>query len=86
MDAASPIQFANLDTLLWGIVKTIQYYSLPTMALSIAGLGIGLILSGDNTDRKSTLKGWIINILFGGLLVFGAATIAGILKTYLGGK
>jgi hypothetical protein len=85
-DTAQPIQFATLDQLLWGIVKTIQVYSLPVMALSIAALGIALVMSGDDTERKSKLKGWITHLLLGGLLVFGAATIASILKTFLGGK
>ncbi|PIR12597.1 MAG: hypothetical protein COV50_08160 [Flavobacteriales bacterium CG11_big_fil_rev_8_21_14_0_20_35_7] len=84
-DAAQPIQFANLDALLWGVVKTLQYFSLPVMALSIAALGIALIASGDDTERKSRLKGWIFNILIGGLLVFGSASIASILKQFVGG-
>ena len=84
-DTAQPIMFANLDSLLWGIVKTLQYFSLPVMALSTAVLGIALIASGDDTDRKSRLKSWIFNILIGGLLVFGAATIASILKQFVGG-
>lgn len=83
--SATPIQFQNLDQLLWGIVKTLQYYSLPVMALSIAILGVALIASGDDTERKSKLRGWIFNILIGGLLVFGAATLASILKQFLGG-
>jgi len=83
--SAQPIQFGNLDNLLWGIVKTLQYYSLPVMGIAIAVLGIMLIMSGDDTDRKGRLKGAIINILFGGLLVFGAATLAGIIKGFVGG-
>lgn len=83
--SAQPLQFQNLDQLLWGIVKTLQYYSLPAMAIAIATLGIFLVMSGDDTDRKSKLKGWIINILVGGLLVFGAATLAQIIKTFVGG-
>lgn len=81
----TPIQFAGLDQLLWGIVATLQYYSLPTMALSIAGIGVALMMSGDDIDRKARLKHWIFNILVGGLLVFGASTLANILKTFLGG-
>ena len=81
----TPIQFAALDTLLWGIVATLQYYSLPTMALSIAGIGIALVMSGDDIERKSRLRHWIFNILIGGLLVFGASTIATVLKGFLGG-
>ena len=82
---SQPLQFTNLDQLLWGIVKTLQWYSLPIMAIAIATLGVFLIMSGDDTDRKSSLKGWIINILIGGLLIFGAATLAGIIKQFVGG-
>lgn len=82
---AQPLQFANLDQLLWGIVKTLQYYSLPVMAIAIATLGVFLVMSGDDTDRKSRLKGWITNILIGGLLVFGSATLAEIIKSFVGG-
>ena len=81
-----PIQFASLTTLLWGLVSTIQFYSLPVMALSIAGIGVALVASGDDIERKSRLRHWIFNILIGGLLVFGSATIATILKTFLGGQ
>lgn len=86
MGQGTPIQFSGLDNLLWGIVATLQWYSLPAMAISIAGIGIALIWSGDDIDRKSRLKQWIINLLIGGLLVFGAATIANILKGFLGGQ
>ncbi len=84
-NSAQPIQFQNLDQLLWGIVKTLQYFSLPVMAISIAALGVALIASGDDTERKSRIKGWIINILLGGLMVFGAASIATIVKHFVGG-
>jgi hypothetical protein len=84
-NSAQPLQFANLDQLLWGIVKTLQYYSLPAMAIAIATLGVFLVMSGDDSDRKSKLKGWIINILVGGLLVFGSASLAQIIKTFVGG-
>ncbi len=84
-NAAQPLQFTNLDQLLWGIVKTLQWYSLPIMAIAIATLGVFLVTSGDDTDRKARLKGWIINILIGGLLIFGASTLAGIIGKFVGG-
>lgn len=84
-DSAQPLKFDGLDQLLWGIVKTLQWYTLPVMALAIAALGLFLVMSGDDTERKSRLKGWIINILVGGLLVFGASVIAGIIKQFVGG-
>jgi hypothetical protein len=55
------------------------------MAIAIATLGVFLVMSGDDSDRKSKLKGWIINILVGGLLVFGSASLAQIIKTFVGG-
>lgn len=82
----TPIQFAGLDSLLWGIVATLAWYALPVMALSIGGIGIAMIMSGDDIDRKSRLKSWIFNILIGGLLVFGSSTIATVLKGFLGGQ
>ena len=84
-NTAQAIQFQNLDQLLWGVVKTLQYSSLPVMALSIAVLGVALIASGDDIERKSRLRGWIFNVLIGGLLVFGAVSIASILKQFIGG-
>lgn len=81
----TPIQFAGLDSLLWGIVATLAWYALPVMALSIGGIGIAMIMSGDDIDRKARLKSWIFNILIGGLLVFGSSTIATVLKGFLGG-
>lgn len=82
----TPIQFTGLDTLLWGIVATLAWYALPVMALSIGGIGIAMIMSGDDIDRKARLKSWIFNILVGGLLVFGSSTIATVLKGFLGGQ
>ena len=86
MQQGTPIQFASLDQLLWGLVATLQFYSLPIMALSIAGIGVALVASGDDVERKSRLKSWIFNILVGGLLVFGSTTIASVLKSFLGGN
>jgi len=82
----APIEFASLTALLWGLVSTIQFYSLPVMALSIAGIGIGLVASGDDIERKARLRHWIFNILIGGLLIFGAALIATTLKGFFGGN
>lgn len=82
---AEPIQFANLDAFLWGVVATIQYYSLPIMAISLALLGVAMVMSGDDIDRKSKIKGVMINICIGGLIVFGAATLANLIKGFVGG-
>ena len=76
----SAIEIGNLGQLLWDIVATIQFYSLPIMAISIAGLGAAMIFSGDDSMRKENLKGWIVKIFIGGVLVFSATTIAQIVK------
>ena len=78
--SGNAIQIGNLGQLLWDIVATIQFYSLPVMAISIAGIGIAMIFSGDDSARKENLRGWIVKILLGGVLVFCAATIAQIIK------
>jgi hypothetical protein len=62
------IVVGSIDELLWSIVKTIQYYSLPVMALTLAGLGIKLVSSGDDTQVKNVVKSWMIKILAGGVM------------------
>ena len=76
------MKFGGLDNLLWGIVATIQYYSLPVMAISAVGIGLAMIMSGDDTERKGRLKTWLINICIGGTLVFGATALATMLKGF----
>jgi hypothetical protein len=83
--AGSVITFSSLDNLLWSIVATIQYYTLPVMAIALVLLGIKLVASGDDTASKDTVKQWMIKILIGGVIIFGAATIAGLIKTAVGG-
>lgn len=70
----------NLDYLLWSIVKTIQDYTIPVMALAMVFLGIKLVASGDDTASKDVIKSWMVKILIGGVFIFGAAAIANILK------
>ncbi len=79
------IQFGNLDNLLWSIVKTVQYYTLPLMAIALVLLGVKLLTSGDDTGAKDSIKSWIIKILIGGIVIFGAASLATLLKSAVGG-
>lgn len=79
------IAFTNLDNLLWSIIKTIQYYTLPVMTIALVFLGIKLVSSGDDTATKDVVKSWMIKILIGGVIIFGAAVIAGLIKTAVGG-
>lgn len=79
------IVITSIDELLWSIVKTVQYYSLPIMAVALVGLGVKLITSGDDNQAKQTVKAWMIKVLTGGVIIFGATTLASILKTAVGG-
>lgn len=79
------IAFSNLDNLLWSVIATIQYYTLPIMTIALVFLGIKLVASGDDTASKDIVKSWMLKILVGGVLIFGAAVIAGLIKTAVGG-
>jgi hypothetical protein len=76
-----PIVFQNLDNLLQSVISTIRYYSLPVMAIILALLGVKLIISGDDTSSKDLIKSWMIKILIGGAIIFGASVLAGAIKT-----
>ncbi|NJK70681.1 MAG: TrbC/VirB2 family protein [Thermales bacterium] len=84
-DSGQVFRVDSIDSLLWSIVKTIQYYTLPIMAIVIAAFGIRLLTSGENVSTKESSKSWIIKVLIGSAIIFGATTIATLFKTYLGG-
>ena len=81
--AGKVIHIGSLDTLLWSIVATIQWYTLPLMAIALVFLGINLLMSGDDAHRKSEIKGWAFKIILGAFIIFGATSIAEILKSFL---
>ncbi len=80
-----PIVFQNLDNLLQSTISTIKYYSLPVMAIILALLGVKLITSGDDTSSKDLVKNWMIKIMIGGALIFGASVLAGAITKAVGG-
>jgi len=81
--AYSPIKFQNLDNLLGSILSTIQYYTLPVMMIILALLGIKLITSGDDTSSKDMIKGWMIKILIGGAIIYGASVLGNAIQSAL---
>lgn len=83
--AGEVITFTSLDELLWSIVMTIQYYTLPIMAIALVFLGIKLVSSGEDTGTKDMVKTWMIKIMIGGVLIFGATVIAELIKKAVGG-
>jgi len=80
-DKGAAIEIPAIDNLLWSVIKTIQFYTIPLMTLAIVVIGIRLLLSGEDTQVKEQSKNWIIRILIGGTLIFGATTIASLIKT-----
>lgn len=84
-DQGSVIQIGTIDNLLWSIVKTIQFYALPVGAVVIAGLGIKMLTSGDDTGAKENMKSWMVKVGIGMAIIFGATTIATVLKSSVGG-
>jgi uncharacterized membrane protein len=85
IESGEPIVFDSLDKLLWSIILTVQHYTLPIMAIALVLLGIKLLTSSDDTNTKETVKNWMIKILIGGVIIFGAATIATLIKGSVSG-
>jgi len=85
IESGQPIVFDSLDKLLWSIILTVQYYTLPVMAIALVLLGVKLLTSSDDTNTKEIVKNWMVKILIGGVIIFGAATIATIIKSNVGG-
>jgi type IV secretory pathway VirB2 component (pilin) len=81
----TPIRVGSVENVLWDVVATIQFYTLPILAIVIALLGVKLMTSGDDISSKEITKQWIIKILIGGAIIFGATTIATIIKSAVGG-
>jgi type IV secretory pathway VirB2 component (pilin) len=82
-EGGEAIQIGGLENLLWSIAKTVQLYTLPIMAIALAFMGVKLVMSGDDSSSKADIKSSMIRIIIGAFIVFGAATIASILKSTL---
>ena len=76
VDEAKLIRFGSIEDLLYSVIKTIMYLTAPLTALSLAFLGVKLMLSGDDDKTKGQVKGWMIKILIGSAIVFGSTFIA----------
>lgn len=78
------ITFSTLDDFFDSFIITIQHYALPVMTIVLIFLGIKLIASGDDTGSKDLIKSWMIKILIGGVIIFGASYLALAIKNALG--
>jgi len=81
----APIRLGGVENVLWDIVATIQFYTLPVLAIVVALLGFRLITSGDDISSKESTKQWIFKVLIGGAIIFSATTIATVIKSSVGG-
>jgi len=84
ISSGQAIVFGSFEKLLWSIIVTVQYYTLPIMTIALVLLGIKLLTSGDDTSIKEVIKNWMIKILIGGVIIFGAATIANLIRGSIG--
>lgn len=66
----------NIEDILWKVVYTIQALAIPITGIALAAVGIGIMTSGEDEGRKSQLKSIGTKILIGGVLIFGATTLA----------
>lgn len=73
----------GIEEILWSVVKTIQKLAVPITAIALIAVGIGIVTSGEDDSRKTDLKKIGGRILVGGVLIFGAATLAELIKNNL---
>lgn len=76
-------EVGGIENILWSVVKTIQKLAVPITAIALVAVGIGIVTSGEDDARKTDLKKIGGRILIGGVLVFGAATLAELIKNNL---
>lgn len=79
--AAQPIDISNVLNLFWSLLKTGQTAYTVVAAGALLVLGFGLAFSGDNTGRKMTILSIMGSIVLGGIFVWGAPWIAGLINT-----
>ena len=79
--SAQPLDISNILNFLWSIIKTGQMSYTVIAAGALIILGISLAMSGDNTNKKMSILGWMASIVGGGVLIWGAPWIAGLINT-----
>lgn len=77
--AAQPLDISSVLNFLWSLIKTGQTAYTVMAAGALVVLGFALVFSGDNTGRKMWILGFIASIIAGGVLVWGAPWLAGLI-------
>ena len=78
---ATPIDISSVLNFGWSLIKTGQTAYTVVAAGALVALGFALAFSGDNTNRKMWIMGSMGTIVVGGILIWGAPWIAGLLNT-----
>ena len=80
-DNAQPLDISNILNFGWSLIKTGQTGYTVIAAGALVVLGFALAMSGDNTGRKMWIMGIMGSVVLGGLLIWGAPWLAGVLNT-----
>lgn len=75
IESGQTIVFDSLDKLLRSIILSVQYYTLPIMAIALILLGIKLLTSIYNKRTVVLIKSWLIKIFIIGVIIFSTSTI-----------
>lgn len=79
--SAQPLDISSVLNLGWSLVKTGQMGYTVVAAGALLALGFALAFSGDNTGRKMWIMGIMGSIVLGGVFVWGAPWLAGLIGT-----
>lgn len=79
--SAQPIDISSVLNFGWSLIKTGQQSYTVVAAAVLVVLGFALAFSGDNTGKKMWIMGIMGAVVFGGILIWGAPWIAGLINT-----
>jgi len=77
--SAQPLNISSVLNFGWSLIKTGQMGYTVVAAGALLILGFALAFSGDNTGRKMWILGIIGSIIVGGIFVWGAPWLAGLI-------
>ncbi len=77
--SAQPLNISSVLNFGWSLIKTGQMGYTVVAAGALLVLGFALAFSGDNTGRKMWILGIIGSIIVGGIFVWGAPWLAGLI-------
>jgi len=78
-ESAQPLDIHSVLNFGWSLIKTGQMSYTVVAAGVLVVLGFALAFSGDNTGRKMWIMGIMGTVIVGGVFVWGAPWIAGLI-------